>query len=105
VVGDLVIRYLSEDGLRGHEGAFAWCTFWLIDCLAMQGRLAEAEELLRKMIGRANPVGLLSEEIHVRTGELLGNFPQAFTHLGVINSALFLNTMKGRVPEGPEAAT
>ncbi|MGH7587534.1 MAG: glycoside hydrolase family 15 protein [Gemmatimonadota bacterium] len=105
VVEDLVIRYLSEDGLRGGEGAFAWCTFWLIDCLAMQGRLAEAEELLRKMIARANPVGLLSEEIHIQTGELLGNFPQAFTHLGVINSALWLNTMKGRVPEGPEPAT
>ncbi len=100
---DLVIRYRSEDGLLGHEGAFAWCTFWLVDCLAMQGRVAEAEELFRKMLSRANPVGLLSEEIDLESGELLGNFPQAFTHLGVINSALWLNTMKGRVAEGPGA--
>ncbi|MGH7556431.1 MAG: glycoside hydrolase family 15 protein [Gemmatimonadota bacterium] len=103
VVGDLVIRYLSEDGLLGIEGGFAWCTFWLIDCMAMQGRHAEAEELFRNMLSRANPVGLMSEEIHLETGQLLGNFPQAFTHLGVINSALFLNSMKGRVEEGPAA--
>ncbi|MGH7572378.1 MAG: glycoside hydrolase family 15 protein [Gemmatimonadota bacterium] len=103
VVDDLVIRYLTKDGLLGIEGAFAWCTFWLIDCMAMQGRLAEAEELFRKMLSRANPVGLMSEEIHLETGQLLGNFPQAFTHLGVINSALFLNSMKGRVEEGPAA--
>jgi GH15 family glucan-1,4-alpha-glucosidase len=95
VEGDLVQRYLSADGLRGHEGAFTWCTFWLVDCLAMQGRFDEAEEIYGRILARANPLGLFSEEIHPRTGELLGNFPQAFTHIGIINSALFLNRMRG----------
>ena len=95
VDGDLVQRYLSADGLRGLEGGFTWCTFWLVDCLAMQGRFDEAEAIYQRILARANPLGLFSEEIHTRTGELLGNFPQAFTHIGVINSALFLNRMRG----------
>ncbi len=92
----LVRRYRTPDGLAGHEGGFAWCTFWLVDCLSLQGRIDEAEALLMRMLERANPLGLFSEEIDVRTGALLGNFPQAFTHVGVINSALYLNTMKAR---------
>ena len=95
VKDDLVLRYLSADGLRGHEGAFTWCTFWLVDCLAMQGRFEEAEEMYARILSRANPLGLFSEEIHTGTGELLGNFPQAFTHIGIINSALFLNKTRG----------
>ncbi len=106
VEGDLVVRYLSADGLRGGEGAFTWCTFWLVDCLAMQGRFDEAEEMYDRILSRANPLGLFSEEIHKGTGELLGNFPQAFTHIGVINSALFLNRMRGAGggPGGARAA-
>ncbi|NIM06171.1 MAG: DUF547 domain-containing protein [Armatimonadetes bacterium] len=83
-------RYKSEDGLSGNEGAFLLCTFWLVDNLVAQGRLDEAEKLLGRMEGVANHLGLFAEEYDPRTGELLGNFPQAFTHIGYINSVVAL---------------
>ncbi len=83
----LVYRYLSDDGLPGREGAFVLCTFWLVDNLAAQGRIDEARSLFERTVKHANDVGLLSEEIEAGSGELLGNFPQGFTHLGLIRSA------------------
>jgi GH15 family glucan-1,4-alpha-glucosidase len=91
--GGLVHRYLPEtagDGVGGGEGAFVICTFWLIDALALSGRTAEARELFGAMLGLANDLGLYAEEVDPRTGAFLGNFPQAFSHVGLINSAHFL---------------
>jgi GH15 family glucan-1,4-alpha-glucosidase len=85
----LLYRYAPDyDGLPGREGAFGLCSFWAIDNLAARGELAEAEARFRHVAGFANDVGLLSEEIDPADGTLLGNFPQAFTHVGLINAAL-----------------
>jgi alpha,alpha-trehalase len=89
----LLYRYLpdeSPDGLEGEEGAFLLCSFWLVDNLAYQGRLDEAGELYESLCGRANHLGLLSEMVHPETGEFLGNFPQAFSHIGIISSGMNL---------------
>jgi GH15 family glucan-1,4-alpha-glucosidase len=89
----LLYRYLhnqSPDGLAGDEGAFVLCSFWLVDNLASQGQLEEAEELYASLCARASPLGLLSEQIDPSTGELVGNFPQAFSHIGVIASGVNL---------------
>ena len=80
----------SPDGLRGSEGTFSLCTFWYVDALARAGRLDEARLTFEKMLTYANHLGLYSEEIG-RTGEQLGNFPQAFTHLALINAAINLD--------------
>jgi GH15 family glucan-1,4-alpha-glucosidase len=93
VSDSLVYRYdpsASPDGLRGSEGTFSICTFWYVDALARSGRLEEARLTLEKMSTYANHLGLYSEEIGL-TGEQLGNFPQAFSHLALINAALNLD--------------
>ena len=93
VSDSLVYRYdptASPDGLKGSEGTFSLCTFWYVDALARSGRLDEARLTFEKMLTYANHLGLFSEEIGV-TGEQLGNFPQAFTHLSLINAAINLN--------------
>src|SRR3712207_4564809 len=93
VSDSLVYRYdpsASPDGLRGTEGTFSICTFWYVDALARSGRLEEARLTLEKMTTYANHLGLFSEEIGL-TGEQLGNFPQAFSHLSLINAALNLD--------------
>lgn len=95
----LVYRYLVEDGLPGKEGAFLLCTFWLIDCLIGLGRINEAEELLGKIRETANDLGLFSEEYDPTWKECLGNFPQAFTHIGYINSVLNLLESKRTIEE------
>lgn len=87
----LIYRYLpdeSPDGLPGHEGAFLLCSFWYVDNLAMQGRVDEALELYNSLCSRANPAGLLPEQIDPPSGRFLGNFPQAFSHVGVISSGV-----------------
>ena len=89
----LIYRYLpdeSPDGLEGEEGAFLLCSFWLVDNLADVGRLDEAMELYDSLCARANHLGLLSEQIDAETGIFLGNFPQAFSHIGVISSGFNL---------------
>jgi GH15 family glucan-1,4-alpha-glucosidase len=89
----LVYRYLpdeSPDGLPGHEGAFLLCSFWLVDNLAAQARVDEALELFDSLCARANPLGLLPEQIDPGTGAFLGNFPQAFSHVGLVSSAVNL---------------
>jgi GH15 family glucan-1,4-alpha-glucosidase len=83
-----VYRYLNEDGLPGGEGTFGICTFWLATCLARAGEVDRAQSLFGRMAGCANDVGLLAEEVDPANGELLGNFPQAFTHIGLIHAAL-----------------
>jgi alpha,alpha-trehalase len=83
-----VYRYVNEDGLPGSEGTFGICTFWLAQCLALAGEVDRAEVLFDRMAGCANDVGLLAEEVDPSNGELLGNFPQAFTHIGLISAAL-----------------
>jgi GH15 family glucan-1,4-alpha-glucosidase len=93
---DLVYRYKADDGLPGREGAFGLCTFWLVDALAMSDRMDEAQRVYEGLLARANPVGLYAEQIDPRSGAFLGNFPQAFSHLGVINSALYLAYKEGR---------
>jgi GH15 family glucan-1,4-alpha-glucosidase len=98
----LVYRYLGEDGLPGKEGVFILCTFWLIDALTLSGRGEEAERIFLKILDHVSPLGLLAEEIDPDTGEQLGNFPQAFSHIGLINSALYLGRAKGRIQKGPE---
>ena len=82
-----VYRYRSDDQMDGEEGTFALCTFWLAHCWALLGDVERARELCDRMVSCANDVGLFSEEIDPDTGELLGNFPQAFTHIGLVNAA------------------
>ncbi|MEV4785433.1 glycoside hydrolase family 15 protein [Streptomyces tuirus] len=92
--GDFLRRYSTDDGhvdgLPGGEGAFLVCSFWLADALHMTGRTKEARELFERLAGLANDVGLLSEEFDPVTGRHLGNFPQAFSHIGLVNTALAL---------------
>jgi GH15 family glucan-1,4-alpha-glucosidase len=83
----LVYRYLAADGLEGDEGSFLLCTFWLAQALALAGDIDRARATFETAAMYVNDVGLLSEEVDPRTGELLGNFPQAFSHIGLINAA------------------
>ncbi len=95
VSDSLVYRYnptASPDGLRGSEGTFTLCTFWYVDALALAGRLEEAQLTFEKMLTYANHLGLYAEEIGL-TGEQLGNFPQAFSHLSLINTAVNLDRL------------
>ncbi|GHD27195.1 glycoside hydrolase family 15 protein [Streptomyces galbus] len=92
--GGLVRRYTTDgpavDGLPGDEGTFLVCSFWLADALHLTGRTKEARELFERLAGLANDVGLLSEEYDPVAGRHLGNFPQAFSHIGLVNTALTL---------------
>ena len=98
---DLLYRYLADDGLEGTEGAFLLCSFWLLDCLTHAGRLDEAEALLDRLLGLANDVGLLAEEVDPATGEPLGNFPQAFSHMALVLSCAHLSAAKRQeIPAG-----
>ncbi|MDP9242652.1 MAG: glycoside hydrolase family 15 protein, partial [Actinomycetota bacterium] len=83
----LVYRYLAQDGLEGEEGTFLLCTFWLAQALAMAGEVERARATFERAIAYVNDVGLLAEEVEPESGELLGNFPQAFSHIGLINAA------------------
>jgi alpha,alpha-trehalase len=86
--GPYVYRYHDEDGVGGPEGAFILCGFWLAEALALQGRLDEARDVFTAHAEASNHLGLLGEEIDPSTHALLGNFPQAFSHLGLVNAAL-----------------
>jgi GH15 family glucan-1,4-alpha-glucosidase len=88
----LVYRYKGfDDGLSGGEGTFTICSFWLVENLIALGEISRARSLFEKLRGYANDLGLFSEEIDTETGEMLGNFPQAFSHLAFIQSAVLLN--------------
>ncbi|MDX6563927.1 MAG: hypothetical protein QOD65_3741 [Gaiellales bacterium] len=98
VSDSFVFRYDTEeaadDGLPGREGSFSLCSFWYVECLTRAGRLDEARLVFEKMLGYANHLGLYSEEIGA-SGDALGNFPQAFTHLGLISAAYDLDRALG----------
>jgi GH15 family glucan-1,4-alpha-glucosidase len=97
VSDSLVYRYnveASPDGLQGGEGTFSLCTFWYVEALSKAGRLDEARLTFEKMLTYANHVGLFAEQIGL-TGEALGNFPQAFTHLALISAACDLDRRLG----------
>jgi GH15 family glucan-1,4-alpha-glucosidase len=90
-VDGLVLRYRVEetdDGLSGEEGTFAICSFWLVAALAEIGEYERARQLCEKLLSYASPLGLYAEEIDVKSGRHLGNFPQAFTHLALINAVM-----------------
>jgi len=88
--GGLLLRYRAPDGLTGAEGAFVACTFWLAECLARQGRAAQARAAFARASATANDLGLFAEEFDPATGMLLGNFPQALTHLSHVAAAVAL---------------
>jgi GH15 family glucan-1,4-alpha-glucosidase len=94
VSDSLVYRYRPDvaapDGFVSHEGTFTMCTFWYVECLSRSGQLEKARLYFEKMLGYANHLGLFSEQLGFR-GEHLGNFPQAFSHLGLISAAFNLN--------------
>ena len=97
----LVLRYRAEeglnaDGLTGEEGTFVICSFWLVSCLAQAGELERAERLFDRLAGYANDLGLLGEEIDTASGEQLGNFPQAYSHIGLITAAYEIDKARGR---------
>ncbi len=95
---EFILRYEPDnpaDGLPGGEGAFLACSFWLVDNYVLQGRASEARQLFDRLLARCNDVGLLSEQFDRQTGRMLGNFPQAFSHVGLINSALNLHRQTG----------
>jgi GH15 family glucan-1,4-alpha-glucosidase len=110
LVDGLVMRYRTHtgvDGLDPGEGTFLICSFWLADVYILQGRLAEAERLFRRLVALCNDVGLLSEQYDPRGGRLLGNFPQAFSHVGLVNTAFNLTRIEKPVEQraqGAEAA-
>lgn len=85
-----VYRYRRDDGLGSSEGTFLLCSFWLVDNLALQGQLAPARDLFERLTSHGNDLGLFAEELDPDSEELLGNFPQAFTHLGIVNAAAHL---------------
>jgi GH15 family glucan-1,4-alpha-glucosidase len=106
--GSLLYRYHSsaDDGLPPGEGAFGICSFWALECLAREGRSEEARRRFEQLLTYANDVGLYAEEIDPETGAAIGNFPQAFTHVGQIYSALTLTELGSLEPQGlPETAT
>jgi GH15 family glucan-1,4-alpha-glucosidase len=102
---EFVLRYETEhpgDGLPVGEGAFLACSFWLVDNYILQGRYADARKLFARLLSRCNDVGLLAEEFDPLPGRMLGNFPQAYSHVGLINCALSLSRQSGPVEERAE---
>jgi GH15 family glucan-1,4-alpha-glucosidase len=92
-----VLRYSTEtgvDGLAGHEATFLICSFWLVDNYAMAGRLEDAQALLDRLMSVRNELGLMAEEYHPTLRRQLGNYPQAFSHVGLINSAAVLEAKR-----------
>ena len=97
----LVYRYKNGDGLEGEEGTFLLCTFWLAQAQALSGRVDRARTTFERAIAYANDVGLLAEEVDGKTKELLGNFPQAFSHIGLVNAAWAIaKAEEGLTPSG-----
>jgi len=103
--GGLLRRYSVEDtddGLEGEEGVFLACSFWLADAYVMQGRLGDAERLFDRLLSLRNDLGLLSEEYDVVRRRLVGNFPQGFSHIGLVNTAYNLSRAMGPAQQRAE---
>jgi GH15 family glucan-1,4-alpha-glucosidase len=99
----MVYRYRVADGLEGREGSFLLCTFWLAHALALGGDVSRAREVFSRAAACANDLGLLAEQADAATGELLGNFPQAFSHIGLVNAAWAISQAEtGRMPDATE---
>ncbi len=101
----MVLRYrnasgLNADGLAGEEGTFVICTYWLVSCLARAGELERAERLFERLSGYSTDLGLLAEEVDTDSDELLGNFPQAFSHIGLINAAADIDKARATTETG-----
>jgi GH15 family glucan-1,4-alpha-glucosidase len=106
VDGEFVLRYETEaagDGLPEGEGVFLACSFWLVDNYILQGRYADAQKLFERLLSRCNDVGLLAEEFDPQSGRMLGNFPQAYSHVGLINCALNLSRQTGPAEDRAES--
>jgi alpha,alpha-trehalase len=102
----LVYRYLAHDGLAGEEGTFLLCTFWLAHAQALAGELDQATATFERAVAAINDVGLLAEEVDPGSGEMIGNFPQAFSHIGLINAAWAVAQAQERAAgRGPAAPT
>jgi len=100
----LVYRYRAEDGLVGEEGTFFLCTFWLAQAYALADEVERARETFTLAVEHVNDVGLLSEEVEPESGELLGNFPQAFSHIGLVNAAWAIAQAEERRERGAGSA-
>jgi alpha,alpha-trehalase len=100
----LVYRYRSPDSLEGEEGRFLLCTFWLAQGLALAGQPAQARTVFERAAAFVNDVGLLAEEVDPVSGELLGNFPQAFSHIGLVNAARAISESELRQTPPAESA-
>ncbi len=103
---EFVLRYETEradDGLPPGEGAFLACSFLLVDNYILQGRHAETRKPFTRLLSRCNDVGLLVEEVDPSTARMLGNFPQAYSHIGLINCALNLSRQTGLAEEQAES--
>ena len=105
----LVYRYLAHDGLAGGEGTFLLCTFWLAHAQALAGELDQATATFERAVAAINDVGLLAEEVDPGSGEMIGNFPQAFSHIGLVNAAWAISQARVRAADpdarpGPAAA-
>jgi len=102
VVDGFVLRYdlkKSDDGIAGDEATFLFCSFWLVDCLIMLGRRDDARHLFDRLLNVRNDLGLLAEEYDPLAGRQLGNFPQAFSHIGLVNSAVNLSRAVGTLSQ------
>ncbi len=103
----MVLRYRTDetdDGLAGEEGSFAICSFWLVSALVEIGEVRRARDLCDKLLSYASPLGLYAEEIDPRSGRHLGNFPQAFTHLALINAVMHVIQRRPGPRDRPPAA-
>ncbi|MFC6724030.1 glycoside hydrolase family 15 protein, partial [Halobium palmae] len=98
--GPFVDRYDGDDGLPGGEGAFLFCSFWLVEALALAGRVEEARDTFEELVTHAGALNLFAEEIDPGTDAFLGNFPQAFSHVGVLDAAVYLAHAEGRGHDG-----
>jgi len=108
VIEGFVLRYdlqKVDDGLAGHEGTFLLCSFWLVDCLIALGRRTDAQRLFERLVNVSNDLGLLAEQFDPTAGRLLGNFPQAFSHVGLVNSAVNLTCPIGPANQRTDTET
>src|SRR6266498_935489 len=100
----LVYRYLAHDGLAGEEGTFLLCTFWLAQAQALAGEVDQATATFERAVAAINDVGLLAEEVDAGSGEMIGNFPQAFSHIGLVNAAWAITQAQQRAARAAPAS-